>query len=66
MLVPRLADEIPHGFADFDHAVADARRYTIRTITPWTEDRGGVAHLCIPDDLGYPTCAEPVDAVQRG
>ena len=54
------------GFADFDAAAADARRYPIRTITPWTEDRDGIAHLCIPDDLGYPTCAEPVDAVQRG
>lgn len=52
-------------FGDFESAVADARAHDIRTITPWFEDRGGVRHLCIPDDLGYPVTAEPADTVRR-
>ncbi|USU04805.1 NUDIX domain-containing protein [Sphingomonadaceae bacterium OTU29MARTA1] len=53
-------------YADYDDAVADARAYPVRTITPFTEDRDGVAHLCIPDDLGYPITAEPMSAAMRG
>lgn len=48
--------------AAFDHA----RAWPVRTITPWTETRDGVAMLCIPDDLGYPVTAEPVDTAFRG
>jgi len=51
------------GFAD---ARADALAFPIRTVSPWTEDRGGVPHLCIPDDLGYPITAEPVANAKRG
>lgn len=53
-------------FADFDAAVADARAHPIRTVTPWTEIRDGVEHLCIPDDLGYPITSEPMSDAVRG
>ncbi len=53
-------------FATFDEAAADAARFPIRTVTPWEEERGGVPHLCIPDDLGYPVIAEPLRAAMRG
>ncbi len=53
-------------YASFAEAAADAARYPIRTITPWEEERGGVPHLCIPDDLGYPVTAEPLRAALRG
>ncbi|MGU3390315.1 NUDIX hydrolase [Sphingomonas sp. M1A8_2b] len=53
-----------HG--DYDAAVADARAYPIRTVTPWAALRGGVEHLCIPDDLGYPVTSEPLDDAVRG
>ena len=47
-------------------AVADARAHPVRTITPFMQDRAGVPHLCIPDDLGYPVTAEPVSHALRG
>ncbi|TCP33768.1 NUDIX domain-containing protein [Sphingomonas sp. BK235] len=53
-------------FASHDEAVAQARATPLRRITPWIETRAGVDHLCIPDDLGYPVTAEPVDAARRG
>ncbi|HXH16435.1 MAG TPA: NUDIX domain-containing protein [Sphingomonas sp.] len=54
------------GFADFATAVADASTYPIRTVTPWTEQRDGIEHLCIPDDLGYPVTSEPMSDAVRG
>jgi len=53
-------------FASFDEAVADARRYPLTSITPFIELRDGVEHLCIPDGIGYPVTAEPLDRVRRG
>jgi 8-oxo-dGTP pyrophosphatase MutT (NUDIX family) len=53
-------------FASFDAAVADARAHRIGTVTPWTETRDGVVHLCIPDDLGYPVSSEPLTDAVRG
>ncbi|MBY9062367.1 NUDIX domain-containing protein [Sphingomonas yunnanensis] len=53
-------------FANYDEAVAHARATPVRRITPWIERRDGVDHLCIPDDLGYPTAAEPVADARRG
>jgi 8-oxo-dGTP pyrophosphatase MutT (NUDIX family) len=50
------------GFAE---AAAHATAYPIRAITPWIERRGGIDQLCIPDDLGYPVTAQPLDEVQR-
>jgi 8-oxo-dGTP pyrophosphatase MutT (NUDIX family) len=53
-------------FATYDAAVADARAYPPRTITPWIEKRDGVDYLCIPDDLGYPVTAERLTDAVRG
>ncbi|CAN5220330.1 NUDIX hydrolase [soil metagenome] len=53
-------------FASFAEACADATAYPIRTVSPWIEDRGGVPHLCIPDDLGYPVTSEAVTSAKRG
>lgn len=53
-------------FADFAEARADAERFAPDLITPWVEDRDGVQYLCIPDNLGYPICAEPLEATKRG
>ena len=53
-------------FASFEDAAADAARHPIRTVTPWAEDRDGVSHLCIPDDLGYPVTSEPITSAMRG
>ena len=53
-------------FGSFEAAAADAANHPIRTITPWTEHRAGVPHLCIPDDLGYPVTAVPMTDAIRG
>ena len=53
-------------FDSFDAAVANARAYPVRTITPHMEVRDGVPHLCLPEDSGYPVTAEPIQAVRRG
>ena len=53
-------------FDSFADAVAHARITPIRTVTPWQEERDGRAHLCIPDDLGYPVTAEPLGSAMRG
>ncbi len=53
-------------FATFDAAVADARSHPVQTIAPWIEQRDGVEHLCIPDDLGYPVTSEPILNAVRG
>lgn len=55
--------------AQFDShaaAVADAQQHPITMITPWTEDRAGIPHLCIPDGAGYPVTAVPAATAQRG
>jgi len=51
--------------ASFDAALADARAHSLDTIVPWIEQRGGVAHICIPEGRGYPTTAEPVTTALR-
>ncbi|TKD51409.1 NUDIX hydrolase [Sphingomonas baiyangensis] len=56
----RLAQHASHA-----EAVADARRYPLRAITPWTEAVNGVEHVCIDDDLGYPVTREPVTSALR-
>ena len=53
-------------FPDIAAARADAAAYPIRPITPFVERRGGIEHLCIPDDLGYPITSEPFTAAVRG
>jgi 8-oxo-dGTP pyrophosphatase MutT (NUDIX family) len=39
---------------NFEAIRADARAHPIETITPWIEQRDGVPHIIIPDNLGYP------------
>ncbi len=51
--------------ADFDEALADARRYPLDTIIPWVEQRDGVAMVCIPEGRGYPLTSEPVATALR-
>jgi 8-oxo-dGTP pyrophosphatase MutT (NUDIX family) len=54
------------GYASFADACVDAAAFPIRTVSPWIEDRDGVPHLCIPEDLGYPITAEVLADVSRG
>ena len=53
-------------FASFDDAAADSQGREMRVVTPWSEERDGATHLCIPDDLGYPVTSEPIGAAMRG
>lgn len=53
-------------YPDFASAVADARAWPIRRITPFRAERDGVDCICIPDDLGYPITAQPVASAERG
>ena len=53
-------------YDDFAAAVADAQAHPVRTITPYEEQRDGVPHLCIPDDLGYPVTSEAMTGAVRG
>ncbi len=50
-------------FADFS---AHSSQYPVELITPWVEERDGMAHLCIPAHLGYPVTSENFDSVRRG
>lgn len=43
-----------------------ARAHPLGLITPWTESRDGVDHLCIPEGLGYPVTSEPLATAMRG
>lgn len=51
--------------ADFDAAVAAARHWPIRTITPWMEQEAGADWIVIPDDLGYPVTRMPAATAFR-
>lgn len=42
-----------------------ARTHPVELITPWTESRDGVDHLCIPEGLGYPVTSEPLATALR-
>lgn len=50
---------------DFAAFSAHAGAHPIDLVTPWIEDRGGKAHLCIPDHLGYPVTSEPFERIRR-
>lgn len=52
-------------FGSFDDAMTHANAHPVRKIVPWVEDRGGIDHLCIPDDLGYPVSAVPMEDTDR-
>jgi len=53
-----------HGTIDalLDHA----RAHPVELVTPWTEERNGELHLCIPEGLGYPVTSQPVVQAVRG
>lgn len=53
-------------YRDLAAGMADAKAWPIRRIVPFREDRDGVPHVCIPDDLGYPVTAQPVASAERG
>jgi 8-oxo-dGTP pyrophosphatase MutT (NUDIX family) len=52
-------------FASLEEAAAHAARHPVRKVTPWIEERDGCKWLCIPDDLGYPVTAEPLETARR-
>lgn len=53
-------------FASFAEAVEHAHAHPVRTITPFSEERAGGMHLCIPEGLGYPVTSELMTAARRG
>lgn len=53
-------------FDDFASSRAHAEATPVRIVTPWIEQRDGAQWLTIPDDLGYPVTAEPMENVTRG
>lgn len=52
-------------FGSIAEARADAARHPVTTITPWVEQRGGLPHVCIPENIGYPVTAEPLETARR-
>jgi 8-oxo-dGTP pyrophosphatase MutT (NUDIX family) len=52
-------------FGSLDEASADAIRHPVRKVVPWIEEREGSRWLCIPEDLGYPITAEPLETARR-
>jgi 8-oxo-dGTP pyrophosphatase MutT (NUDIX family) len=53
------------GFASIDEARADAARHPVQKVTPWIEERDGRHWLCIPEEIGYPVTAEPLETARR-
>jgi 8-oxo-dGTP pyrophosphatase MutT (NUDIX family) len=52
-------------FGSFADARADVLAHPVKTITPWIEEREGERLLCIPEGLGYPITAEPLETARR-
>jgi 8-oxo-dGTP pyrophosphatase MutT (NUDIX family) len=52
-------------FRSIEEARADAIRHPVGTVIPWIEERGGTRWLCIPEDIGYPVTAEPLETARR-
>jgi 8-oxo-dGTP pyrophosphatase MutT (NUDIX family) len=52
-------------FASFEEARAHAALHPVQRITPWVEEREGRHWLCIPEGLGYPVTAEPLETALR-
>jgi 8-oxo-dGTP pyrophosphatase MutT (NUDIX family) len=53
-------------FGSYDEAARHAEDIPVRLLIPFIEERDGVRHLCIPDDLGYPVTSEVLSNVKRG
>jgi 8-oxo-dGTP pyrophosphatase MutT (NUDIX family) len=54
------------GHRQFHSFAAHASAYPVERITPWVEERDGIAMLCIPENLGYPVTCEAWQSVRRG
>ncbi len=52
-------------FASIEEARADAALHPVQTITPWVEERQGRKWVCIPEGIGYPVTAEPLETARR-
>jgi hypothetical protein len=61
----RNVERLAH-FGNIAEACEDAAQRPIGMVSPWIEDRGGIPHLCIPENLGYPVTAEPLDKAILG
>ncbi|MED5606498.1 hypothetical protein VV867_02185 [Pseudomonas sp. JH-2] len=48
------------GIDNLAQALAMARQRPRRSVQPWLEDIGGIRHLCIPEDAGYPEAVFPL------
>ncbi|HEY6916703.1 MAG TPA: NUDIX hydrolase [Allosphingosinicella sp.] len=53
-------------FGSIEEARADALRHAVQKVTPWIEEREGRSFLCIPEGIGYPVTAEPLETARRG
>ena len=53
-------------FGSFADAVEHSLQHPVTLVSPMIEQRGDIAHLCIPEGIGYPITSEPMEAVQRG
>ena len=53
-------------FTSIAEARADAVRHAVQKVTPWIEEREGRTFLCIPEGIGYPVTAEPMETARRG
>lgn len=52
-------------YANFAAALDSTVHFPSRRITPFIEERGGVRHLCIRGDCGYPVLSEPLGKAMR-
>lgn len=49
-----------HGIDTLEQALAMARLRPRRSVQPWLEEIGGIRHLRIPEDAGYPEAVFPL------
>ncbi|MBV9882862.1 MAG: NUDIX domain-containing protein [Sphingomonadaceae bacterium] len=52
-------------FGSIDEARAHAAAHPVTKVTPWVEVREGTQMLCIPEGIGYPVTAEPLETAKR-
>lgn len=52
-------------FSSLEEARADAALHPVQKITPWVEERQGRKWVCIPEGIGYPVTAEPLETARR-
>jgi 8-oxo-dGTP pyrophosphatase MutT (NUDIX family) len=52
-------------FGSIAEARAHAAAHPVTKVTPWVETRDGEAMLCIPEGIGYPVTAEPLESAKR-